>query len=119
MHNVIVRMALATGLVFLSGVNCVAGSGVEVFAAEYGDKWPFTVDHGVLRCEFPGRVVFRANDTDYAVNGSAQSRYPKIDPIWRVNTKMQEAFKAAGAESDIVLRINIGPIVQRGLELCD
>jgi len=119
MHKLIARIALTTGLVSLTWAGSLAGSGVEVTAAEYGDKWPFTVDHGLLRCEFPSRVVFRTNDVDFAVNGSAASRYAKIEPIWRVNTKMQEAFKAAGAASDFVPRINIGPMIQRGLELCD
>jgi uncharacterized protein DUF2511 len=118
MQKLVVQAALTLILVSLPWASSVARSGVEVTAAEYGDKWPFTVERGLLRCEPPGRVVFRVDSTDYAVNGLASSRYLKIDSIWRVNTKMQEAFKAAGAETDFVPRISIGPMIQRGLELC-
>lgn len=76
-----------------------------VSAADFGDKWPLTVDSGVLRCEEQA-VVFRYEGVDYAVNGTAKSRgYPPIDPIW--------------ADGDLEgTKKDIGPLIQRGLELC-
>ena len=102
-----------------SSAVCHAAPGVEVTATEFGEKWPFTVDRGWLRCEPPSRVVFRANGTDYAVNGAAASQYAEVDPIWRADSKLLEKFKAAGIEAGFVPRISPTRIIKRGLALCD
>lgn len=79
---------------------------VRISAAEYSREWPFTVDEGVLRCE-GSSVIFRAEGTDYAVNGTARSEYPGIEPIWKKDPDVPGT------------RINIGDVLDRGLELCD
>jgi hypothetical protein len=77
-------------------------------AANFGDAWPFTVDEGRVECRRGQSVVFITGGTEYAVNGAAQTvlGLPGIDPIWRNDPKI------AGA------KVNIGPVLDAGLELC-
>lgn len=78
--------------------------------ADLGDDWPLTVESGIVRCEGAGEIYFdAANGTTYAVNGLALGRdtAPKIDPIWANNPDIKGT------------KINIGPIIDQGLELCD
>lgn len=75
---------------------------------DLGDKWPLTVDAIRLRC-LPGRVlVFDANGTTYALNGTAKSKklYADVAPIWLDDPR------AAG------LKISLGPLLDAGLALC-
>jgi len=70
-------------------------------------EWPLTVSEGVVRCE-GSAVIFRTPDGEnYGVNGTALSRgLPKIDPIWKKDPAVPGA------------RINISPVLDRGLRLC-
>jgi hypothetical protein len=77
-------------------------------------EWPLTVSEGVVRCEGSagsGSVIFRAPDgTDYAVNGTAKTvkqDLPEIEEIWKKDPDVPGA------------RINISPVSDRGLELCE
>ena len=50
----------------------------QITRADYGDAWPFTVEAGEVRCmnsrgPGSGDVVFIANGTTYAINGTAKS----------------------------------------------
>ena len=76
---------------------------------ELGEDWPLTVDEGIVRCEGAGEVYFEADGTTYAVNGTARgaSDAPEIDQIWADDPEIKG------------LKINIGPIIDRGLELCE
>jgi hypothetical protein len=62
-----------------------------VSRAEFGDKWPLTVEEGVLRCDprgALGAVLFETGGRRYAVNGTAKSLgHRPIDPIWRFQTQ--------------------------------
>jgi len=80
-----------------------------VSRAELGRKWPLTVDDGTLSCDADA-VVFTAPDGDeYGVNGTALTAgYDRIDPIWAPD-------KALG----MGLKKDIGPLIDRGLALCD
>lgn len=76
-------------------------------------EWPLTVSEGVVRCEGSdgsGSVIFRAPDgTDYAVNGTAKTfkkDLTEIEAIWKKDPDVPGT------------RINIGPVIDRGLELC-
>jgi hypothetical protein len=88
-------------------------SGLSVSREEFGGDWPLTVDEGTLNCEGAaevGAVTFTApNGVTYAVNGLAigQDRWPEIDAIWADNPDIPGTKK------------NIGPLIDRGLELCD
>jgi hypothetical protein len=60
----------------------------RVGRAEFGDRWPLTVEEGTLACS-DGAVTFRTGSgKTFAVNGAARARgYRAIDPIWRMATK--------------------------------
>ncbi|OBK74825.1 hypothetical protein A5651_07935 [Mycobacterium sp. 1274761.0] len=74
-------------------------------------RWPFTVDSATLFCTKGAdgeRVTVVANREMYALNGTAKSAklWPPFDPIWADDPK------APG------LKINVGPMIERGLALC-
>jgi hypothetical protein len=75
--------------------------GIEIRQAEYGDRWPFAIQQGRLRCEGAGAVILTARGEDYAVNGMASARYASIQPVRKNDPN-----------------IDIGPIISRGLTLC-
>lgn len=83
-----------------------------VTAAEYGDKWPFMVESGIVRCvngrNGIGEVVFSSGGKTYAVNGVAKQtdQYADITPIWKDDPQISGA------------KISIGPILDLGLSLC-
>lgn len=69
--------------------------------------WPLTVPGGLLRCSGMA-VTFRAPDgTTYAVNGTARTKYPGLEPIWKPHPEVSGA------------RMDIGPLLDKGLTLCD
>lgn len=73
--------------------------------------WPFTVDTATLFCTKAAggeRVTVVADREMYALNGTAKSAnlWPPFDPIWLDNPN------APG------LKVDIGPMIQRGLALC-
>lgn len=85
----------------------------EVSKAEFGGKWPLTVSHGTLDCDGSngvGDVTFTdPQGFRYAVNGLAlQEGLPEITPIWR--------FQPGMAKYE--LRVDMGPLIDRGLALC-
>jgi Protein of unknown function (DUF2511) len=78
-------------------------AGVEISQADYGERWPFTMSHGSLRCEGAGGIILTVHGKDYAVNGMAGSHYAPI-----------QAVRHHAGEGDI----DVGPIISRGLTLC-
>ena len=79
----------------------------EISRSEFGDRWPFTVRQGRLKCDHEA-VTFTANGIRYAVNGKAKSRkFDPIESVWKHNPSIPGT------------RISIGPIIQAGLKLCD
>jgi hypothetical protein len=96
----------------------LAGNGVKITRQEYGQRWPFTVEDGILACRDTGvtvgatkmkEVTFTANGVTYAVNGTAKGNkaYANIDGIWA------EDPERPGLKKDIQ------PIIDMGLQLCD
>ena len=77
--------------------------GIEIRKSDYGERWPFKIARGWLRCEGAGAIILSAQGTDYAVNGLASSRYAPIQAVWK---------------SDQADDIDAGPIISRGLTLC-
>lgn len=62
------------------------GDGVPVRRADLGSAWPLTVASGRIKCRGTSgnlMLVFAAGGKEYALNGTAGTRYPDIDPIWR------------------------------------
>ena len=76
---------------------------------DLGSDWPLTVDEGVVSCEGAGEVYFTAGGTTYAVNGLAlrNDDVPEVDAIWADDPDVKG------------LKVNIGPIIDRGLQLCE
>lgn len=73
--------------------------------------WPFTVDTATLLCTKGAdgeRVTVVADREMYALNGTAKSAklWPPFDPIWLDNPNTPG------------LKVDIGPMIQRGLALC-
>ena len=72
-----------------------------------GDLWPFTVSNGTLKCDRDA-VIFVADGRTYAINGFARSRgFADVGPIWRDNTEIPGT------------KINIGAVLDSGLDLCN
>jgi hypothetical protein len=105
---VLVLIAAACG----SGSGDSTGSSApgKITEAELGEEWPFTVSEGILRCHGSagfGAVTFEADGTEYAVNGVAKGQdYPPVDPVWADDPTVDG------------LKKNIGPVIDRGLDLC-
>jgi hypothetical protein len=78
-----------------------------VSRADFGAKWPLTVEDGMLSC-VNSAVTFSHAGNTYAVNGRAKGlkRYRPIEPIWRTQ------------QSPLPPRVDIGPLIERGLALC-
>lgn len=84
---------------------------VRISRQTFGDAWPFTVDEGILAGygrSGVGQVVFTTDGATYAVNGTAAKTgaYDSIDAI-----RADDPSKP-GAKKDL------GPIIDRGLQLC-
>jgi len=110
MHRIVILVA---PILILCGcdestTSSDASHRVRVTESEYGDKWPLTVDSGEIECIDDYFIVFHVtNGKTYALNGAATSRgFPEIDPIWRDNPNLPG------------IKINIGPLIGRGLALC-
>jgi len=88
--------------------NGKAQQGIKISKADFGKSWPFTVQDGQLRCVGTGVVVFSSGGTEYAVNGDPNSGgYASIQAI------AKPAHIPGGP------RINLLPIIDRGLRLCN
>lgn len=79
-----------------------------VSAADFGDQWPLTVDGGKIECLAGSAIVIRVASTTYQLNGAAAAQgFRDIDPIWKANPNPN------------IPKMNIGPLVSYGLDLCD
>lgn len=95
-----------TGAYDLPG-SMTRDGGLAVSRGDYGDKWPLTIDRGVLRCE-GGAITLEASGTMYALNPEAQQRHlgGALVPVWAPNPKVENA------------RMSISSLIQDGLALC-
>lgn len=92
-----------------SAVDDTLDTLIDISKQEFGEDWPLTVDHGTLGCYETYGIVFTAPDgIEYTVNGTAKSAddLKEIDEIWADDPQIDGA------------KINIGPLIDRGLELC-
>ena len=91
-----------------AALRAAAPSGVPVSRDSLADAWPLSVSAGWIDCIAGQRVVFRTRRASFALNGTARSAgYAPIEPIWKYES------------GDARLRVNIGPLLRRGLALCD
>ena len=93
-----------------NNTNTETQQGKLITKMDFGDKWPFTVNEGRLECE-GFAVIFHANGKAYGVNGAAtgQKKYSDIKEIWADDPKYP----------DMNIKIDIGPIIEKGLKLCE
>lgn len=85
--------------------------------SDFGDKWPFTANQGILKCEGYKIILIEINGIGYALNGNARSFANKynlreIDEIWLDDPQWKDEPLMAG------IKVNVGPLIDRGLELC-
>jgi hypothetical protein len=86
-----------------------------VKGTDYGDDWPLTIPEAKLICEQPSAVYLEADSKHYGVNGFGKNyvskEYPttarELERIWRPHP------------DGITPRVNIGPLIDRGLAICD
>lgn len=86
-------------------------------STKFGAEWPLTVPYAVVRCKniTAGGMKLNAvtldapDGTRYAVNGTAQDHtsYPEIDAIWAADPNIEG------------LKIDISPVINAGLKLCE
>jgi len=102
---------------------------------QFGDKWPLSVDKGVVKC-LPignGAVVFEAKGKVYAVNGTARGFAKKrgfllIDEIWINDPNYHQMIKEIAASEKKPVKeimkiikptkVSISPILDSGVSLC-
>ena len=81
-----------------------------VSSDDFPGLWPLSMTSGTLNClpkNGQTMVTFTTpTGITYAINGSARSMWPPIDPFWRDNPEIPGT------------KINIGPLLDAGLALC-
>ncbi len=109
-----IKLCVVATLALLLSIPIAYGGNADITESEYGQKWPLTVAGGTLNC-IPignlGIVTFTSNGKTYAVNGTAMSRarqngWREIDEIWKDNPSIPGT------------KINISPVLDKGLSLC-
>jgi len=101
-------LCLTACILVVSG--CSEGKAID--REGLGDEWPFVVDQGVVDCVGTGEVVFRANGTTYALNGTARSQmrnkgYRDDLYILRRDPRYPELF------------MDTQPVIEIGLRECE
>lgn len=104
----IVFVALVVVIVWSQSQNQPAPAPGYVSRAMLGDDWPLTVEEGQLRC-IEQAVTIVVDGTAYALNGVALQRDTSRDitPIWADNPTVEG------------LKKDLGPLIERGLALCN
>ena len=115
--------ALLILVLLVSGCEPNSGQTITIYRERMGDEWPLTIERGYLNCncvERGGFPFFRCvkgavtihdsgEGVTYSVNGVQQPNYvvaPEIEPIRRTDP------------GDSSANIDLGPLIERGLELC-
>ena len=85
----------------------------HITRANFNGVYPFSVDKGILRCEFNKGIpliYFSAGGSMYAINGTAQGvspKLPKTDTILADNPAMTGQ------------KLSMGDILKAGIVLCE
>lgn len=87
---------------------------LEIGAQQYGENWPLRVERGKLACE-QNAVTSEADGIIYAINGRTQTENNRNGSGW-ANSKNIRRYDPQGAMYGL---IDIGPLIQRGLALCE
>lgn len=95
--------------------------GIHISQAEYGDRWPYTIPEGTLRCLDHRSIVLMHKGVPYALNGKATTKarvhvsggqltppkYKELMLIWRDRPDYPGA------------KMPDPGIIDRGLALCE
>lgn len=85
---------------------------ISVNAAEYGDKWPFTVDSITLSCRNDAAVLLQSSSgVTYWLNGKASAQFKHL-PSWRELAKPDSRYGAGAVMTPP------SDMIKRGLDLC-
>ena len=85
---------------------------ISISSAEYGDKWPFTVDSLTLSCRNNAAVLIQANTGRiYWLNGKASAQF-KSFPSWREIAKPDFRYGTGAVMTPP------NDMITRGLALC-
>ena len=87
---------------------------LTITSAEYGDKWPFTVNEVKLSCRNVAAVLITANGKTYTLNGKAKTQFKQL-PDSRDITKPNPKAALYGVDGGMTLPSDM---IQRGLALC-
>jgi len=117
------RFLIGASLVAAMLVSCGRQDGKPVSREQFtaaGLQWPLTVGSGRIGCD-GNAYWFEADDgTKYGLNGMAapNAGYQPIEPIWAEDKAAMSQLRAAGADSNEILRINIGDMLEEASKLC-
>ena len=85
---------------------------ISINAAEYGEKWPFTVDSITLSCRNNAAVLIQSSTgTTYWLNGKAGAQFKNL-PSWREIAKPDSRYGAGAVMTPP------SDMITRGLALC-
>lgn len=106
----------------------------KISSAEYGEKWPLTIDEGILQCvqfeveglnpEILRGIVLKTADKTYSVNGVAVTHgtnygFEEISTITKVDEKSKKEMMDVGvSEKDATIKMDIGFLLEDGQKLC-
>lgn len=82
---------------------------LAITSAQYGDKWPLTVEKGTLSCEPPTRIIFTTEDgKKFGVNGTAANDHTSILEIAKETENLGVKFK-----------MDASFLIDEGMKLCN
>ena len=103
------------------------GNPIKVTKAEYGKKWPFTINEGYIDCIGYQEVVFKTNQGIYALNETAKDTkdwkgdklWKDIDEIWAIDeVRTKDSMKSGLSREKAITRIPMPDFIGQGLKLC-
>ena len=77
-----------------------------------GDRWPFTVDDGVL-INKSGAIIFKHGGQEYGLNGEALAQgYAHIEPIWKKSAEVPDCMVGKSE-----MKVSLIEVINLGLNL--
>jgi hypothetical protein len=110
------KLVILLGVALIASIARAVAGTATIRAADYGDRWPFTVSEGVIECtlfqENLHILTFASGGKTYGLNGTARNLarekgYAEIAAIWKDDPK------------NTGTKINIGPVIDKALSLCE
>jgi hypothetical protein len=87
--------------------------GLTISKAQFGDKWPLTINKGVVKCTKNNAVVFEAEGKTYAVNGAAQGL------AYEMGYHSLSAIRIPDLAIGGKAKKSISPVLDSGVKLCN